>query len=89
VRARGHGGCPGLIYIASGSVALLADLIHNGGDALTAVHLAVAFYLRSARAEQVAGYFVVLAIFVSVCVAFVESVNRLLHHQPLSHLCRR
>ena len=43
------------IYIASGSVALLADLIHNFGDAATAIPLAIAFLLRSARAERVAG----------------------------------
>ena len=75
-----------VIFVESGSVALLADLIHNAGDALTAVPLAIAFYLRSDRAEQMAGYFVVLAIFVSACVAFVESVDRLIHPQPLSHL---
>src|SRR6476620_6266222 len=37
------------IYVATGSVALLADLIHNFGDALTAVPLGAAFLLRSAR----------------------------------------
>jgi membrane-associated phospholipid phosphatase len=45
-------------------VALLADLIHNFGDALTAVPLGIAFYLRSFRGEKVAGLFVVLAILV-------------------------
>ena len=75
-----------VIFIASNSVALLADLVHNAGDALTAVPLAVAFYLRKERAEQIAGYFVVLAIFVSACVAFVESVDRLIHPKPPSHL---
>ena len=75
-----------VIYIASGSVALLADLIHNTGDALTAVPLGIAFFLRSERAEQIAGYFVVLAIFISACVAFVQSVDRLIHPQELSHL---
>ena len=38
-----------LVFIVSGSVALLADLIHNFGDALTAVPLGVAFVLRSER----------------------------------------
>ena len=75
-----------IIFAASGSVALLADLIHNAGDALTAVPLAVAFFLRSARAEQIAGYCVVLAIFVSACVALYETVDRLIHPQELSHL---
>jgi cation diffusion facilitator family transporter len=69
------------VYVASGSVALLADLIHNGGDALTAVPLGVAFALRSQRAERLAGLAVVGAIFVSACVAGVESVHRLLDPQ--------
>ena len=47
------------IFLASGSVALLADLIHNAGDALTAIPLAIAFILRSARAERLAGLAVV------------------------------
>ena len=44
-----------LVFILTGSVALLADLIHNFGDALTAVPLGVAFLLRSERAERTAG----------------------------------
>ena len=40
------------IYVGTGSVALLADLIHNAGDALTAIPLGVAFLLRSSRAER-------------------------------------
>jgi cation diffusion facilitator family transporter len=75
-----------VIYVASGSVALLADLIHNAGDALTAVPLGIAFFLRSDRGERIAGYFVVLAIFVSACVALYETVDRLIHPQALSHL---
>jgi hypothetical protein len=66
-----------VIFVLSGSVALLADLIHNFGDAATAIPLAVAFSLRSERAERVAGLFVVAAIFVSACVAGVEAVQRL------------
>ena len=61
------------------SVALLADLIHNVGDALTAVPLGIAFFLRSARGEKLAGLAVVLAIFVSACVALWQSIERLLH----------
>ena len=75
-----------LILATSGSVALLADLIHNIGDALTAIPLGIAFFLRSTRGEQIAGYFVVLAIFVSACVALVESIDRLLHPRELTHL---
>ena len=75
-----------LVFIVSGSVALLADLIHNFGDALTAVPLGVAFVLRSERAERTAGLFVVAAIFVSACVAGVEAVSRLIHPDAPSHL---
>jgi cation diffusion facilitator family transporter len=75
-----------VVFAATGSVALLADLIHNFGDALTAIPLAIAFLLRSFLAEKRAGYFVVLAIFVSACVAAFEAVDRLLHPQPLDHL---
>lgn len=75
-----------LIYMSSGSVALLADLIHNFGDALTAVPLGIAFLLRSERAERGAGLFVVGAIFISACVAGVEAVRRLIDPTPPDHL---
>ena len=75
-----------LVYLLTDSVALLADLIHNLGDALTALPLGIAFFLRSSRGERWAGLFVVLAIFVSACVAFYESVDRLIDPRPLSHL---
>ncbi len=74
------------VFAATNSVALLADLIHNFGDALTAVPLGIAFFLRSARGERTAGLFVVLAILVSACVALYETVQRLVHPQHLSHL---
>ena len=72
--------------MVSGSVALLADLIHNVGDALTAVPLGIAFLLRSIRGEKLAGLAVVLAIFISACVAGYESIQRLIHPEELSHL---
>jgi cation diffusion facilitator family transporter len=75
-----------LIFAASGSVALLADLIHNFGDALTAVPLGIAFLLRSPRAERGAGLFVVAAIFVSACVAGLEAVRRLVDPSVPDHL---
>ena len=75
-----------VVFISTGSVALLADLIHNFGDALTAIPLGIAFVLRSARAEKRAGLFVVATIFVSACVALVESINRLVHPQQIDHL---
>jgi cation diffusion facilitator family transporter len=74
------------VFALSGSVALLADLIHNFGDALTAVPLGIAFLLRSEAAERRAGLFVVAAIFVSAAVAGVEAVLRLIHQSPPDHL---
>ena len=74
------------IYAATGSIALLADLVHNAGDALTALPLGIAFLLRSARAERWAGLAVVAAIFVSACVAGFEAVQRLITPQTPSHL---
>ncbi len=75
-----------VVFVLSGSVALLADLIHNYGDALTAVPLGIAFFLRSFRGEKLAGLAVVLAIFVSACVALYETILRFLHPQQLTHL---
>lgn len=68
-----------LVFAASGSVALLADLIHNFGDAATAIPLGAAFALRSLRAERLAGLAVIAAIFVSACVAGYEAIERLIH----------
>ena len=74
------------IFVSTGSIALLADLIHNFGDAATAIPLGIAFLMRSERAEGVAGYFVVFAIFVSACVAAYEAVVRLIEPQDVEHL---
>jgi cation diffusion facilitator family transporter len=74
------------VFVLSGSIALLADVIHNVGDALTAVPLGAAFLMRSFKAEKYAGYFVVATIFISACVAFGESIERLVNPQDLSHL---
>src|ERR1700709_1014326 len=67
------------VFVLSGSVALLADLIHNMGDALTAVPLGIAFLLRSARGERLAGIAVVAAIALSAFVAAAEALDRLAH----------
>ena len=75
-----------LVFVASGSVALLADLVHNFGDAATAIPLAIAFALRSARAERWAGLAVVFAIFASACVAAAEAVLRLLEPREPEYL---
>lgn len=85
------------IVAISGSVALLADTIHNFGDALTSLPLWVAFALarRGAdrrftygygKVEDVAGVLIVLLIFFSACVAAYESVMKLLHPSPMTGL---
>jgi cation diffusion facilitator family transporter len=75
-----------LVFVGSGSVALLADLIHNAGDAATALPLAIAFALRSATAERWAGLAVVAAIFISACVAGYEAIDRLIDPRPVTAL---
>src|SRR6185437_8463902 len=75
-----------LIFVLSGSVALLADLIHNAGDALTAVPLGAAFVLRSDRAERGAGVVVVLTILASAIVAGIFAIDRIVNPLPPSHL---
>jgi cation diffusion facilitator family transporter len=86
-----------VIVLISGSVALLADTIHNFSDALTAVPLWIAFILgrRAAttrytfgygRAEDLAGVFIVLMIAASAGLAGFESVQRLLDPQPIANL---
>src|SRR3989442_9006735 len=75
-----------LVFLLTNSVALLADLIHNFGDALTAVPLGIAFFLRSARGEKLAGLAVVFAIFISACVALYATILRFIHPHTLTHL---
>jgi divalent metal cation (Fe/Co/Zn/Cd) transporter len=65
---------------------LLADLIHNFGDAATAIPLGAAFALRSVRAERWAGLAVVFAIFASACVAGYEAIVRLVDPRGVDHL---
>jgi cation diffusion facilitator family transporter len=74
------------VFVVSGSVALLADLIHNLGDASTAIPLGAAFALRSARAERWAGLAVVMAIFASACVAGYEAIDRLIDPRAVGAL---
>jgi cation diffusion facilitator family transporter len=75
-----------VIYLTTGSVALLADLIHNVGDALTAIPLGAAFLLRSESAERGAGMLVVLAILVSALTAGALAVERIVHPLQPEHL---
>ena len=75
-----------VVFVATGSVALLADLIHNVGDAATAIPLGIAFALGSARAERLAGLAIVAAIFLSACLAAYEAVERLVDPRPVNDL---
>jgi cation diffusion facilitator family transporter len=81
----------------SGSTALLADTIHNFGDAATSIPLWIAFALVRrgqtrrftygfGRAEDVAGVIIVGLIFFSACVAGFESIRKLIEPQPVTHL---
>lgn len=85
------------IVVSSGSVALLADTIHNFADASTAIPLWLAFSLSRrppnrrytygyGRAEDLAGVFVVLMIALSTVVAGYESIQRLFYPQPITNL---
>jgi cation diffusion facilitator family transporter len=85
------------IFALSGSVALLADTIHNIGDTLNSIPLLIAFYLARrvatrrytygfGRAEDVAGILIILSIAVSAVVAFWESFQKLLHPQPMQNI---
>ena len=74
------------IFALTSSVALLADLIHNFGDAATAFPLAAAFALRSVRVERWAGLAVVFAIAVSAAVAGFEAVERLINPHDVTNL---
>jgi cation diffusion facilitator family transporter len=86
-----------VIVAFSGSVALLADTIHNFSDALTTVPLWIAFALsrRAAtrrytygynRAEDIAGLFIVLMIALSAVLAAWQAIDRIFHPQPIGHL---
>ena len=77
---------PAAIFAVTGSVALLADLIHNFGDAATAFPLGDRLPLRSERAERSPACSWSLAIFVSACVAGYEAVGRLIHPQAPTDL---
>ncbi len=75
-----------VVFWLSGSVALLTDVIHNGGDALTAIPLGIAFLVRSRRGEQWAGYFVVAVVLASALLALVQVIERFVHPQTPTHL---
>jgi cation diffusion facilitator family transporter len=90
--------CFQLVIVAlSGSVALLADTIHNFGDAATALPLGVAFLLGRrkptarftyglGRFEDLAGIVIVLIMALTALVVGYEAVTRLIHPQPVAYL---
>ena len=65
-----------VIFVLTGSVALLTDLIHNTGDALTAIPLGISFVRPSRRASRNAELFVLGAIIVSAVAAGIEAIRR-------------
>jgi cation diffusion facilitator family transporter len=78
-------------------VALLADTIHNFGDAATAIPLAIAFWFARqkpserftfgyGRVEDLAGMAIVLTILASAIIAGYESIQRLLNPQDISYV---
>ena len=75
-----------VVFLVTGSAALLADLTHNLGDALTAIPVGAAFLLRSQRSERWAGYAVVVAIAVSGLVAGAVAIDKLIHRDIPDHL---
>jgi cation diffusion facilitator family transporter len=85
------------VVAISGSVALLADTIHNVGDATTAIPLWIAFKLARrkptrtftyglGRVEDLAGIIIVLIILFSAIVAGYQAIDRLLHPQEVMYL---
>jgi cation diffusion facilitator family transporter len=74
------------VYLLSGSVALLADLVHNAGDAATALPVGLAFALRSSAAERWAGRAVIAAIFASACITGYEAISRLIEPREVEHV---
>ncbi|MDP5228619.1 MULTISPECIES: cation diffusion facilitator family transporter [Arthrobacter] len=86
-----------VVVLFSGSVALLADTVHNFSDALTAVPLWVAFVLARrpaskaygyglGKAEDLSGLFIIAVVALSAVVAAWQAIDRLLHPQPLTNL---
>jgi cation diffusion facilitator family transporter len=85
------------VVYATGSVALLADTIHNIGDATTAIPLWFAFVLARrkpsktfnyglGRVEDLAGILIVIIILISAAVAAYEAIDRLIHPQIITNL---
>jgi cation diffusion facilitator family transporter len=74
------------LFNVSNSVALLTDVIHNAGDALTAIPLGLAFFLRSKRGEKWAGYCVVFVILISALLALYQVIEKFINPSTPTHL---
>src|SRR5665213_392810 len=74
------------LFTSSHSIALLADTIHNAGDALTAIPLGLAFFFQSKKGERWSGYFIVFLIFLSACITLYQVINRFIHPHTPTHL---
>lgn len=86
-----------VLVVFTGSVALLADTVHNVGDAFTAIPLGAAFLLGRKpasdrfpyglhRTEDLAGLAIVAIIFLSGAYAIYEAITRFINPQEPSHL---
>jgi cation diffusion facilitator family transporter len=86
-----------VVVVLSGSVAVLADTVHNFGDAATAIPLGIAFWLARrppsrrfpyglGRVEDFAGLAIILTIVISAAITTYVAINRLLHPQAVTYL---
>jgi cation diffusion facilitator family transporter len=89
--------CQVIVFYFSNSIDLLADAIHNIGDATTAIPLAIAFTLGKlkpnkrftygyGRIEDLAGLAVILTVFISGVIAGYEAINRFFHPEIVKSL---
>jgi len=86
-----------IIVFFSGSISLLADTIHNFGDATTSLPLWIAFALAKrgasrrftygyGKTEDVAGVLIIVVIFISACIAGYEAIVRFFNPQEVRYL---
>lgn len=86
-----------VVVYFTGSIALLADTIHNLGDAATAIPLGIAFFIGLkkpskrftygyGRIEDIAGVLIILIILFSAIIAGYESIHRMIHPQTLQNI---
>lgn len=86
-----------IVFIYSGSIALLADTIHNLGDAATAIPLGIAFLFALkkstkrftygfGRIEDLAGVIIVILILFSAIIAGYEAIQRIIYPKPIQNI---